>query len=403
MDLRAKLGLLRQPAPPSPPPRPVLEAVSSGFLPPSTTPHGPVRLVEKVHGPGFRQGRIELSGARVVPGPTLARVALDAALEHVDASRMLLVDTETTGLHGGAGTLPFLIGLAWFEGEALVVRQLFLGRPGEERPLLTMLAELLARASLLVTFNGKCFDWPLLRTRLVMNRVTAPPVPPHLDLLHCSRRIFKRRLGGTRLQDLEAHVLGFHRVGDLDGALIPAVYFDWLRRGATALLERVLEHNVRDIVSMAAVLAELGRRVEAVSDDDAPEDCLSLAEVSLRAGDARRAEELAVLSAERARTGPTAFEGWWLAARLAGKRRDWRTAAQRLDLALGQPGAPREHVPEVHLALARVLEHRLKDRERALVHARLGAPAEKPDAHAKRVARLSVVPALEPQAHLPLR
>src|SRR5581483_1819887 len=205
-----------------------------------------------------------------------------------------------TGLHGGAGTLPFVIGLAWFDGASLIVRQLFVPRPGHERPLLQRLAEQLACASLLVTFNGKCFDWPLLRARFVMNRIPLPPALPHLDLLHCARRVFKRRLGATRLQDLEAQVLGFHREDDIAGAEIPAVYFDWLRSGRSHLIERVLEHNAQDIISMAAVLAELCRRFDVVADDDPAEDCLGLARVSERSGDSSRAEALARAAAERA-------------------------------------------------------------------------------------------------------
>src|SRR5206468_1922487 len=165
----------------------------------------------RIHAPGYRQGRVAIGAARIAQATTVASLALDENLRGIDTSRMLLVDTETTGLHGGAGTLPFVIGLAWFEGESLVVRQLFVPRPGQERPLLYRLAERLAMASVLVSFNGKCFDWPLLKARFVMNRIAGVQALPHLDLLHCARRVFKRRLGSTRLQDLEEQVLGFTR------------------------------------------------------------------------------------------------------------------------------------------------------------------------------------------------
>ena len=360
-----------------------------GSLVSTNTPHGRLLQTDRLHAATARHGRIALKDARTVAGPTLARIALDASLHGVDASRLLLVDTETTGLHHGAGTLPFLIGLAWYEGDTLVVRQLFLGRPGEEPPMLRMLAELLERASLLVTFNGKSFDWPLLRTRLVMNRIKPPPMPPHLDLLHCSRRLFKRRLGGTRLQDLERHVLGFHRHDDIEGAQIPEVYFEWLRRGVTTRLERVLEHNVRDVVSMAAVLAELARLVETVSVDDAAEDCLSLAELTVRAKDLVQAESLALLAAQRAAETLTAFDAWCLAARCASQRKDWAAAAQRLSSALELTGIARERRARAHLAFSRVLEHRLKQYELALRHAELGAGAESVDDCTRRKARLS--------------
>ncbi len=298
---------------------------------------------------------------------------------------MLLVDTETTGLHGGSGTLPFVIGLAWLEGDALVVQQLFVPRPGHERPPLQALAERLNAASLLVTYNGKCFDWPLLKTRFVMNRLAPPPVLPHLDLLHCARRVFKRRLKATRLTDLEANVLDVHRRGDIPGAEIPDVYFDWLRTGANDGIERVLEHNARDLVSMAAVLAELCRRYDAPADGDAAEDCLGLAYVAERGHDEARAWRFAAAAARRAGDPELALDACAFLARLCVRHRAWEHAARWLERATKQR-SPRATL--AHLAYARVCEHGLKDLPRALHHAKLGAAAEGPAASARRIARL---------------
>ncbi|MBK7857349.1 MAG: ribonuclease H-like domain-containing protein [Archangiaceae bacterium] len=342
-------------------------------------------LVDRVHGPGFRQGRVEVGAARAAEASTVASLALDEAFRGVDTTRMLLVDTETTGLNGGTGTLPFVIGLAWFEGESLVVRQLFVPRPGQERPLLMRLGERLAQASLMVTFNGKCFDWPLLRARFVMNRIALPPPPPHLDLLHCARRIFKRRLGATRLQDLEAQVLGFHRHDDISGAEIPAVYFDFLRTGRVQAIEKVLEHNALDLISMAAVLAELCRRFDAPDGSDAAEDCLGLARVCERSSQPERAVLFARAAVERAEEPATALEACSLLAKLAVRRRAWAEAAQWLERAT-QQRAP--EVATAHLAYARICEHGLKDYGRALHHAKLAWRAEDGAAHAKRLARL---------------
>lgn len=349
---------------------------------------------------GAAQGRVPLSTALGLAGDTLALLALDEALAGVDTGRMLFVDTETTGLQGGAGTLPFLIGLGWYEGGAFCVEQLFLPRPGLEAPMLGRLTERLAAADLLVTYNGKCFDWPLLRARLVMNRLKAPAAVAHLDLLHCARRVFRRRLPSTRLQDLERRVLDFHRVGDIDGADIPQVYFDYLRAGPSPALTRVLEHNVHDIVSMAAVLGELARRVAAPAPDDAAEDTLALAEVHLRAGRARDAEALALAAARRAEATTTALDAWCLAARLAHRRRDWPAAAERLGIALALPRLTRADAKALHLALARVFEHHLKDGARALQHAQRSAGAEDEAAHARRLARLTRAPA-QRRLHLP--
>jgi uncharacterized protein YprB with RNaseH-like and TPR domain len=344
-----------------------------------------VTLSDRLHGPGYRQGRVLVGEARVADSSTVASLALDKTLDGIDASRLLLVDTETTGLHGGTGTLPFVIGLAWFEQDSLLVRQLFLHRPGQERPLLERLAERLDASSLLVTFNGKCFDWPLLKARYAMNRLTVPAPLPHLDLLHCARRVFKRRLGATRLQDLEREVLDFHRVDDIDGFQIPAVYFDWLRRGRPQDIERVLEHNAQDLISMAAVMAELCRRYDTPDETDAAEDCLGLARVAERSGSPFRAREFAEAAAQRASDPEVALEACALLARLAVRRRAWDEATHWLERATRLPSA---HVALAHLAFARVLEHGTRDFERALHHAQRAATVEAADVHARRVARL---------------
>ncbi len=387
-SLREKLAQLTAfPRPPVP------VAATTGpptdFLPPVHTSHGPVQFHQRVHGPSFVQGRVLVAAARIVQAQTVAALALDESLACINLQRMLLVDTETTGLHGGAGTLPWVIGLAWFDCELLVVRQLFLGRPGAEGPLLRMLAEKIEASSALVTFNGKCFDWPLLRTRFVLNRIAPPALKPHLDLLHCARRVFKRRLGGTRLQDLEVAVLGFRREGDIAGADIPAVYFDWLRSGVSQQVERVLEHNAHDLVSMAAILAELCRRFEGLHPDDAAEDCLSLARVALRCEQPARAAVFALAAVERSAHPQVAFEALVMLAQGAARRHAFPAAADWLERAAALPSLGHAELAQVHLLLSKLAEHGLKDLPRALRHARLGSMAESAPASAKRFDRLT--------------
>lgn len=380
-DIETRLARLPM-AKVAPPPTPAHGA----FMPAAPTPHGPLRWCERRYDASHLHGTIRLGGAKDVRGQTVATLALDEAFDTVDFSRVLFVDTETTGLHHGAGTLPFLTGLAWFEGDALTVQQLFLGRPGEEGPLLRTLAERVRDASALVSFNGKSFDWPLLRTRLIMNRVSVPPLPPHLDLLHCSRRLFKRRLQGTRLQELEAQVLQFHREDDVASALIPTIYFDWLRHGRVGVLPKVLLHNELDVVSMAALLYELCRRIDEASPHEPAEDVLSLAQVLSRAGVYERAEPLALAAAAAAQHHTTALDAWRLAAQLASRRCDFAANKERLLRALQFAGP--EEAPALSLALSRVCEHRLKDRVLAYEFARAAAAAEDADAHRRRLTRL---------------
>jgi uncharacterized protein YprB with RNaseH-like and TPR domain len=355
------------------------------------TAHGPLHVIAQYLEPRHCHGATPIAGALEVPAASIAELALDETLGGIEPRKMLLLDTETTGLAGGTGTLPFLVGLAWFEDESLRVEQLFLRRPGEEVPILRALAERLADASVLVTYNGKSFDWPLLRTRFVMSRVAMPEPPPHLDLLHCARRIYKRRLAGMRLVHVEREVLGMHREHDVDGAEIPGIYLAYLRGELDPRMHRVIEHNANDLVALAALLARAGSGMEAPSDADAPEDLLGYALVCERARDAERAERFARAAARAGGPPSCSALAGLLTARLARRRRDpdveeraLLDAAHVLDAMTDAPLAAR-----VHHALAKHYEHRRKDPARALTHAHLAAAAEPPDAHTRRLARLT--------------
>jgi hypothetical protein len=187
-----------------------------------------------------------------------------------DLRRPLFLDIETTGLSGGTGTVAFLVGLAWREADGLTLVQYFLGDFNQENALLWAVGQCVRDAGVLVSYNGRSFDWPLLQTRLVMRRA-AWPSPPHLDLLTLARRIFRPRLPDCALQTIERAVLDLHRADDLPGSLIPSRYFAWLRGGDPRVLDPVFTHNRQDVLSMVLLLA----RFEAVlrsSDDLHPLD-----------------------------------------------------------------------------------------------------------------------------------
>jgi uncharacterized protein len=176
--------------------------------------------------------------------------------------RPLFLDTETTGLSGGTGTVAFLVGLAWREGDGLALAQYFLCDFDQEQALLWAVGQCISEAGVLVSYNGRSFDWPLLQTRLVLRRARWPS-PPHLDLLTLARRIFRPRLPDCALQTIEQSVLDLHRADDLPGSLIPSRYFAWLRHGDPRLLDPVFTHNQQDVLSMALLLA----RFEALLSD----------------------------------------------------------------------------------------------------------------------------------------
>jgi uncharacterized protein YprB with RNaseH-like and TPR domain len=184
----------------------------------------------------------------------LRLIAPGAPEEVGDPGQWLFLDTETTGLAGGTGTYPFLVGIGWWDAGGLQVEQFFMREHSEEHSLLVALAERMAKRRVLVTFNGKSFDWPLLETRYKMTRTIRPPIPrAHLDFLHPARNLWRLRLGSVRLAELERHVLGWNRGADVISELIPQIYFDFLRGGSPDALVPVFQHNQMDLRGLAAL------------------------------------------------------------------------------------------------------------------------------------------------------
>jgi hypothetical protein len=174
---------------------------------------------------------------------------------------LVCLDTETTGLATAAGTVAFLIGLGWWEGDRFRQVQLLLPDHGEERALLTALAAAIPARAWLVTYNGRGFDWPLLVTRYRMARRAAPPHDGHLDLLPIVRRLFRHRMPDARLRTAESALLGLHRVGDVQGWEIPGRYLQFLRGGSADGLVEVARHNDQDVRSLGWLLAHLEGRL----------------------------------------------------------------------------------------------------------------------------------------------
>lgn len=351
------------------------------------TEHGELHLIDEYLEPEHHHGRAPISRALQVSTGRLAQLALDPSLEDIDLQRALYLDTETTGLAGGTGTVPFLIGVGWFEDESMRIQQLFLPELGREAPMLNWLRERVQESSCLVSFNGKTFDWPLLRSRFVLNRVRAPALPPHLDLLHCARRVLRPRLKSVRLVELERRVLGMHREDDVSGALIPQLYFDYLDGGDVAPIAKVIEHNANDLIALAALLAELVSHFDEVHGSDDPRDHLAYAKVAERTGDRMRARSFADAAARGGGESACTVEACLLNARMA-RRAGNPDDEERALLEALRAADEDELLAVVRLALAKLYEHRRKDLERALEHAAGTAPAEGDEAAERRQARL---------------
>lgn len=384
-ELRARIAALvgnREPARPRPVP-------SDGELPffVEHTPSGP-RYVRRVRAaPAARVGRAPLVAARTADPVTLGLLALDPALGGCDPRKALYLDTETTGLAGGTGTVAFLVGLAFFDEAhgTFVLEQMLLRRLGEEAPILDLLHRRMTEASMVVTYNGKAFDVPLLRTRFVMNRLPKPAEPPHLDLLHVARRVHKHRLSTCTLASIESHVLGRERMGDVAGEDIVEAYAHFLRTGDEGSLHAVVTHNEHDVLAMVALLGLYGEPFGVVEDAACgsgaglgASDLAGIARTLHRAGATDRAHALAGV-AVRAGGGPVARR---VSADILRARGEIAGALAEYEAILGEVDDP-----EVRLVLAKLYEHKGKEYERALAMLAAGT-TESEEATRRRRERL---------------
>jgi uncharacterized protein YprB with RNaseH-like and TPR domain len=173
----------------------------------------------------------------------------------INLEDIVFVDAETTGLSAAAGTVAFLLGVGYVRDDRFRLHQFFLPDYPDEPAMLEAIADLVDKHTCVCTFNGKCFDLPLLETRYIMQRSESPfSQMDRIDLLHSSRRFWRGRFADTTLQTLEKELLGLYRYDDTPGYMIPQLYFDYLKTGDFDPLEGVLLHNRLDIVSLLFLL-----------------------------------------------------------------------------------------------------------------------------------------------------
>ena len=238
------------------------------------TPYGPIWVVDWNYQSGDRHGSYELAKAGLVD-----RLINDSLAEFAISDATIL-DTETTGLAGGTGTYAFIIGAGFWCDDKFIVRQYLMRDFNEESAQLSAFAEDFTGS--IVTYNGKCFDIPLLVNRYRIHR-QSPPVEnvPHLDMLFPSRRIWKRHLGAFKLAEIERQILGHARVDDVPSHLIPGIFFDYLQNRDESLLYPILNHNRDDILSLyqvASIAADLPARLKNTGSND-DDLLLSIAEI----------------------------------------------------------------------------------------------------------------------------
>ncbi len=294
----------------------------------------------------------------ILPG---AAVYLLTGLETPDIplTKMLFLDTETTGLSGGAGTVAFLTGIGYFEDGAFVVEQDLMRDYPEEAPMLRHIGERLKKSGLLVTFNGQTFDMPLLESRFIMQGMRMPNADiPHLDLLKCARSAWRIRLRRCSLAALEEQVFGLKREDDLPGSQVPPAFFAYLRTGEFSYVEPILRHNVQDIRSLPMLLGELTRLYLDPLNAEHAQDIYSVGRVLEKRGMTESAQKC-YRAADR---GTMSRLSRLTLADSLRRQKDYVRAAEVYErmTAQGQGGV----FPYVELA--KLYEHRLGDIPRAL-------------------------------------
>lgn len=342
-----------------------VEKVISGFDHP--TIYGPAFITVREFGPDYSHGNIHL---HAMPGlHMLAEWGRTPNVPSLPLDQIAFLDTETSGLAGGTGTYAFMIGLGFFTDHSFKVVQFFMRDPSSEVALLAALVEWMAPFRAVVTFNGKSFDLPLLRTRFTLNGISEPfSALEHLDLLHLARRLWRNRLESRAMGDLEKEIIGFFREQDeVPGFLIPQYYFDYLRTGDSRPLAGVFYHNVFDIVSLAALFEHMAAILEKPHEASLPSlDIVAIARLYEEAG---RLEEAADLFEASLGEGlPHQFYVNTLE-RFATLRRK----QGRLDLAvtLWIKAAEKDDI-SAYVELAKIYEHTLKNIDAALDWSRLG-------------------------------
>ncbi|MEJ8547287.1 ribonuclease H-like domain-containing protein [Brevibacillus borstelensis] len=287
------------------------------------------------------------------------------------AEDLLFFDTETTGLHGGTGNTVFLLGHSRMNGESVIVRQHFLAAPHSEAALYRSFLEDSQTATHLVTYNGKSFDWPQVKTRHTLLRDLVPRLPAfgHYDLLHGARRLWREDLESCRLSLIEREKLGVVREDDVPGYLAPIRYFDFLTDKDPDTVAGVLRHNEIDVLSLITLYIHLSALLLSHEQQAnvSEEERFKVGRWYEALGDVARAMQAYRLVAESAH--PLRDKARIAIGGCYKKQRDWRQALLVWE-SLAKSGVP---LPEdVLIEMAKLCEHQAKDLEKALFYAEAG-------------------------------
>jgi uncharacterized protein YprB with RNaseH-like and TPR domain len=325
------------------------------------TPLGEHFIVEKIYKSSHMHGEVKLDSVFNISPEILKLIAKNGVFESFDFSRAVFIDTETTGLAGGTGTLAFLIGVGFFEGNEFRIIQYFISDYDEETAALYSLRGLLKNFDSMVSFNGKSFDIPLLSTRYMLNRIENPLEKTfHLDLLACARRLYRERLESVSLSSLETNLLSLKREGDIPGYEIPSVYFRFLRDKNPYPIKPIFYHNRMDILSMVTLTANMAKSFKAPFDSKncANQDYYCLGRIFEDMGMIERSIECY----EKALNVSGVRERSYTQLSLLYKRLDRWQEAERLWIDMAKSNI---NIVFALVELAKYYEHKLKDYDKA--------------------------------------
>lgn len=347
----------------SPKPNPIEQVTDGRFI---NTIYGPVYAVRKTLDATYIHG-----GAPLQPRSGWSRISTQSrlpALAQAPLENFVYLDTETTGLSGGTGTMAFMVGAARFSGSELILEQFFLRNPAEEPALLAALEGFCQGMEAVVSYNGKSFDIPILNTRYILQGFDSPfESIAHFDLLALSRRIWRQRLQQCNLGNIEREILGFIRTeADISGYLVPEYYRDFLQTHDAYPLKGIFYHNQQDVVSLSALFARLADLLENPHENllSEPKDATSLGSVLERMGET----ELALFQFERGASLSQQREDR-VQALLRQAQVLKRQQNIRLSVPLWQEAAALDSIPAL-IELAKFYEHVEKNAEEALTHTR---------------------------------
>lgn len=306
-------------------------------------------------------GDFALGTLRKINGDWMSRLGKFPCRSEFDRNGLLFMDTETTGLAGGSGTLAFLIGLAYADDRGVMVKQYFADAYNREEGMLGLVSDQVSEFRNLVSFNGKTYDLPLLESRYIMQRRHSPFAElNHLDLLHPSRQIWGFSLENCRLQTLETEVLGFQRRDDLPGSQVPAAYFRFLQGRGADPLYRVFEHNAHDLLSLVVLLPlvwELSRPGGCTRQAQLPR-----ARILLRHGERDAARHVLEDFVSQGPASAITQQARLELARIYKKDGLWSEAVEQWQAVLAGPAV----FLQAYVELAKYFEHRARDCQQAL-------------------------------------